>query len=135
MAIITWNDSLSVKVAEIDKQHQKLISIINELHDAMRLGKGKEILGKTVNGLIVYTATHFKLEEKYFAQFGYPDTDSHKKEHAAFVQKVSGFKDGFEKGKLTLTMDVMNFLSDWLKNHINGTDKKYSQFFNDKGLR
>ena len=85
--------------------------------------------------LISYTATHFKTEEKYFDQFGYPETDSHKKEHAAFVKKVTDFKDGFEKGKLGLSVEILNFLSDWLKNHIKKTDMKYSQFFNEKGLK
>lgn len=135
MALITWNDSLSVNVAEIDQQHKKLINMINELNDAMRAGKGKDVLGKIVTNLISYTETHFKTEEKYFAQFNYPDTDNHKREHAAFVQKVTGFKNGFEEKRLTLTIEVMNFLSDWLKNHIMGTDKKYSHFFNEKGLK
>jgi hemerythrin len=135
MALIQWNDTFSVKVAEIDQQHQKLVSMINELNDAMKQGKGKDALSKIINGLVSYTVTHFNTEEKYFARFGYPETDSHKKEHAAFVKKVSEFKDGFEKGKISLSIEVMNFLSDWLKNHINGTDKKYSQFFNEKGLK
>ena len=135
MALITWDDSFSVNVADIDRQHQKLISMINELNDAMKQGKGKDILGKIVNGLISYTATHFKTEENYFERFGYPDANQHKKEHIAFVQKVSDFKNGFEKGKLSLSIEVMNFLSDWLQNHIKGTDKKYSQFFNGKGLK
>jgi hemerythrin len=135
MDLIKWDDSFSVNVAKIDQQHQELILMINELHGAMRQGKGKEVLGQIVNGLISYTATHFKTEEDYFNQFGYPETYSHKKEHIAFVQKVSEFNDGFEKGKLSLSIDVMNFLSDWLQNHIKGTDKKYSQFFNGKGLK
>ena len=135
MALIQWNDSFSVKVAEIDRQHQKLVSMINDLGDAMKQGKGKDVLGNIISGLVSYTATHFKTEEKYFDQFGYPETDSHKKEHAAFVKKVTDFKDGFEKGKLGLSIKVMNFLSDWLKNHIKKTDMKYSQFFNEKGLK
>ena len=135
MAMINWNDSLSVHVAEIDQQHKKLIEMINELNDAMKVGKGKDVLEKIVNNLIGYTATHFKTEENYFAKFGYPDTENHKKEHAAFVQKVSDFKTGFETGKLAVTIEVMSFLSDWLKNHIMGTDKKYASFFNEKGLR
>ena len=135
MAMINWNDSLSVHVAEIDQQHKKLIEMINELNDAMKVGKGKDVLEKIVNNLIGYTATHFKTEENYFAKFGYPDTENHKKEHAAFVQKVSDFKTGFETGKLAMTIEVMSFLSDWLKNHIMGTDKKYASFFNEKGLR
>jgi len=36
---------------------------------------------------------------------------------------------------LSLTIDVMNFLSDRLKKHIMGTDKKYAPFFQEKGLK
>jgi len=135
MAFIKWDDSYSVKVTEIDMQHQKLVAMINELHDAMKDGRGKEVIGKLIIDLIGYTATHFKTEEKYFDQFGYPETDSHKKEHTAFVQKISEFKDGFEKGQLSLTIDVMNFLMDWLLKHIKGADMQYSRFFNSKGLK
>ncbi|MBI9088522.1 MAG: hemerythrin family protein [Desulfobacterium sp.] len=135
MALITWNDTLSVNVEEIDQQHRTLIAMINELNEAMKLGKGKDVLGKIVNSLISYTAIHFKTEETYFAQFGYPDTENHKKEHAAFVQKVVAFKGGFEKKELSLTINVMGFLSDWLKDHIMGTDKKYTGFFNEMGLK
>jgi hemerythrin len=135
MALIAWSDSLSVQVAEIDQQHKNLIAMINELSEAMKAGKGKEVLEKIVNSLIGYTATHFKTEEKYFARFAYPDTENHQKEHAAFVKKVTDFKNGFEAKKVSVTVDVLTFLSDWLKNHIMGTDKKYSQFFHEKGLK
>lgn len=135
MALINWDESLSVNVEEIDLQHKGLIAMINELNDAMRTGKGKEVTGKTVNNLIKYTVTHFKTEEDLFAKFNYPDAEKHKKEHAAFVKKVLEFKDGLEKGKLTLTMEVMSFLSDWLTRHIMGTDKKYTEFLNDKGVK
>lgn len=135
MSLIRWNDNLSVNIKVIDQQHKKLVDSINELNDAMKLGKGKEVMGKIINNLISYTATHFRTEEKYFAQFGYPDLANHKKEHDAFVQKVSEFKDKFEKGRIMMTIEVMNFLSDWLKNHILVTDKLYVEFFNAKGLR
>lgn len=135
MAMITWSDTLSVNVGEIDTQHKKLVVMINELYEAMKVGKGKEVTGKILVGLVSYTATHFNQEEKYFTKFGYPDADNHKKEHAAFVKKVTDFKNEFETGKVTLTIEVMNFLSDWLFKHIKITDKKYSKFFNEKGLK
>jgi len=134
MALINWNDNLSVKVKKFDQDHQKLISLINGLNDGMMQGKGKDVLGEILNELIIYTRTHFKAEERCFAKFGYPKADSHKEEHDAFVKKVSDFKDGFERGEISLTIAVMRFLKDWLQNHINGTDKNYSQFFNEKGL-
>jgi hemerythrin len=135
MAMIAWNNNLSVNVVEIDMQHKKLVAMINELYDAMKVGKGKEAIGKILNDLILYTATHFKTEEQYFTKFGYPNTADHKMEHTAFVEKVKEFKSGFDTGKVTVTIEVMKFLSDWLFKHIMVTDKNYSKFFNEKGLK
>ena len=135
MSLITWNDSFSVNVRKIDQQHQQLIVMLNELHDAMKAGHGKDVLGKILTGLIGYTTTHFKEEERCFAQFEYPDTVQHKREHTAFIQKVSEFKSEFEQGRLTVSIEVLFFLRDWLEKHIKGADKKYGPFFNEKGLK
>jgi hemerythrin len=134
MGLIVWDSSMSVNVSEIDRQHQKLVAMINELHNAMKAGHGKDALGKILNGLISYTDIHFKVEEKYFLEFKYPDSVSHIREHNAFVKKVSDFKNDFEHGRLTVTIETLYFLRDWLQGHIKGTDKKYSSFFNEKGL-
>lgn len=133
--MIQWDSSLSVNVAEIDLQHQKLVKMINELNDAMRVGKSKDVLGKIVSGLLSYVGIHFSTEEKYFAQFKYPETDEHKKEHTAFSVKVDDFAQKFKKGQLGLSIELMDFLSEWLGKHIKGIDKKYSAFFNANGLK
>ncbi len=33
-----------------------------------------------------------------------------------------------------MNFDLMEFLKDWLNNHIKETDKKYGAFFNFKGV-
>ena len=35
MAFFEWNDSYSVGVVEIDRQHQRLIDFIDQLYEAM----------------------------------------------------------------------------------------------------
>ena len=135
MVLMQWDSSFSVKVQEIDNQHQQLVKMLNELHDAMKEGKGDYALGKITVELMDYTREHFGTEEKYFDKFDYPETTVHKKEHGKFVQKVSEFKEGLDEGRLGLSIEVITFLVDWLKNHIKGTDMKYSSFFNEKGLK
>lgn len=135
MAFIDWNNNLSVNIHEIDQQHLILIDMINNLHEAMKQGKGKEITGEIIDGLSKYTATHFKTEEDYFDIYGYPEAESHKKEHADFVSSVMYFKEGYANGKMSLSIDVMQFLGKWLQNHIIGSDKRYSKYLNNKGLK
>jgi hemerythrin len=134
MALITWNDSFSVQVAEIDRQHQKLVAMINDLDAAMRQGKGKDTLAQIIAGLAAYAGIHFRTEERYFEQFGYAESDSHKQEHANFSRTVADFKSRFDQGAIGLSIEVMNFLSTWLQQHIKTVDKHYGSFFNEHGL-
>ena len=134
MTFMRWNTNLSVNVAEIDEQHRHLVSFLNDLNASMKEGKGKDALAEIVNGLILYTKTHFATEEKYFDKFGYPEAISHKREHELFVEKVAQFKKDFDAGSKLVSIPILSFLRDWLVNHINGSDMKYSSFFNEKGL-
>ncbi|MCX6168934.1 MAG: bacteriohemerythrin [Ignavibacteriales bacterium] len=134
MALLNWSDSYSVGVKDVDLQHKKLVELINNLHDGMKLGKGKEILGSVLNELVSYTVYHFGFEEKLFEKYGYPETIIHKRQHADLVAQVKKFVEGYNNGGSVLTMDLMNFLKDWLTQHIAGSDKKYTSFFNSKGI-
>ena len=135
MSLITWDDKFSVDIGEVDQQHQRLVDIINELHDAMKAGQGKNVLGKILLELIQYTGSHFAAEEKYFIEFKYPDAEAHKKEHVYFVQKVLDFKEEFEQGRMTVSIELLYFLRDWLMKHIKVSDKKYAPLFQEKGLK
>lgn len=133
--IMSWKDSYSVGIAEIDRQHKKLIDLINQLNNAMAAGKGKKETGKILGDLIAYCASHFAVEEKLFDQHNYPDAQEHKTKHKKMVGKVLAMQKDFQAGKMTITFDVMDFLHQWLDKHILGTDKKYSHYFKSKGVR
>lgn len=134
MALMAWNTTLSVKVKQFDDQHMKLVDMVNDLHDAMKEGKGNVVLGKILNGLISYTATHFAAEEKLMAQHAYPDAVAHKREHENLVKQVVELQNNFKAGKAILTLDVMMFLKGWLVKHIQGDDRKYGIYLNSKGV-
>lgn len=134
MALVTWSDKYSMNIKEIDGQHQQLVKMINELHDAMLQAKSKEVTLDIIAKMAEYTQYHFSTEEKYMKQFGYPQYAAHKKEHEKFIEQVGNFKKDYENGKAGLSYELMNFLKDWLVNHIESSDKKYVPFFNAKGL-
>jgi hemerythrin len=135
MALIEWNDGLKIGIGVIDDQHKQLVKLTNELNDAMKSGKAKAVLSGIVGSLTRYTVTHFSEEERYFDKFSYPKGAGHKKEHSDFVTKVSGFQKGLDEGKIALSIEVVNFLAQWLKDHIAVSDKAYAPFFLEHGLR
>jgi hemerythrin len=135
MSFMSWEDRFSVGVASIDTQHRKLIDMINELHDARLKGKSSEALGHIFGELATYTVEHFAYEERLFEQTRYPATIAHKAEHEALRNKVKELQTAMEGQKYPFTMELMDFLREWLQKHILGTDKAYSGHLVAAGIR
>jgi hemerythrin len=134
MPLMTWTKELSVNIKQIDDQHKKLVELLNSFHDAMKLGKGKELMESTLSELLNYTIYHFSTEETLFKTHGYPEAIKHKKEHDALTAQALDLKERYSRGDLFLSNETMMFLKNWLNNHIIVTDRKYTAFLNGKGV-
>lgn len=136
MPLMEWTEKLSVGVGQFDTEHQKLVGMVNDLFDAVQGGKGKDRLAPILDGLITYTKTHFANEERYMQQHDFPGFTAHKAEHDALAKQVLAVQEKVKAGATAaLSMEVMNFLKNWLVKHILGTDKGYTAFLNAKGIK
>jgi hemerythrin-like metal-binding protein len=134
MPLIEWSDEkLSVKVGMIDRQHKKMVGMINELYDSVEAKKGKELLAQLLIKLVHYTHYHFATEEKYFKQHSYPELTAHKEQHDRLRAQVADLDERYYTGDKMITPEVMKLLNDWLFDHIIGSDRKFDQFLNEKG--
>ncbi len=133
--IMKYTDDLKTNINEIDNQHKKLVSIINELYNAMLNKRAREILKKIIDELHNYTIYHFSTEERYMKMYNYPGALNHISEHKMFIKKVEEFREKFERGSASLTIEIMNFLKDWLTNHIKIVDKRLGEFLVEKGVK
>jgi len=136
MPLMNWSDKLSVGVKALDEDHKKLVGMVNQLHEGLVAGHGREVLAKILDGLVSYTKVHFAREEKYFLESGYPGAALHKKEHDHLTQQVLDVQKKYKEGtSSTLSLDVMHFLKDWLVNHIQKDDQKYMHHLNTHGIK
>jgi len=126
MAFITWKEGYSVGSDEMDAQHQKLVAMINKMYEAMTAGKGRAEVNGIVKEMIDYSKFHFDAEEKLMKQYRYPGFNEHIKEHHAFIAKALDYEKQIAAGVFTISIEITNFLKDWLTNHILVNDKAYS---------
>lgn len=131
--LIEWDDKYCVGIDELDEQHKMLISLVNELGEAMRVGQGRDILSGIFDELIADTISHFEAEEKRFMQCRYPGRLAHALEHENLKMQVMKFRQSFNNGSEAISVPVMNFFKSWLTNHIMESDKQYAVFFNSQG--
>jgi hemerythrin-like metal-binding protein len=78
---------------------------------------------------------HFKTEENLMESHHYPDYGQHKSEHERLTATVLDFQGKFQRNEVGLTIDVMQFLKDWLYKHILESDKRYAPYLNSQGVR
>lgn len=126
--MIKWTDDLSVNNVGIDNEHKKLFSLLDGFYKGIMDNSPKERLQELILGVLDYTKTHFAREEAYMKRIGYPELENHRKQHKLFVDKTNTFYVKMRDGKMILSLEVTNFLKDWLVNHIKGSDQQYSRF-------
>jgi hemerythrin-like metal-binding protein len=134
MALASWNSSYSVGVKSIDTQHTVLFDILNELHDAMMKGQASNVTSPLLKKLVKYTQEHFAAEEKTLEAAKYPGLRDHQVKHADLIRQVQEYVVRHDKGEITVNMQLMNFLRDWLTNHIQKVDKEYGSWLNSHGV-
>lgn len=129
---VVWKDEYSVGVQVLDDDHRKLLSLINKLQTTVHYQTGESFEKEALDEVIAYTKYHFEREEKLMEEANYPDLEAHKETHRSMITKVDGFVKEYEKKGHEVLGDVATYLKDWLINHINGTDQKYSALLKEK---
>ncbi len=120
---IEWTDDLSVGVPAMDAHHRKLVDLINQLHTAMRSGKGALAVGPALEELAKYAGYHFGAEEKLMREHKCSGLAEQQAAHSELVDRVSDLRQQLASGQHGLGVEVLNMLKDWLVNHIQRKDK------------
>ena len=127
-----WNKAFETGIAEIDKQHQELFRIGEELYQQLLDCKGADIsesLLDCLESLALYASFHFDTEESLFEQYGFFDCADHIEEHRSFIAHLEQFDiHQLDNDQDAAVRDLLSFISQWIFRHISKTDFKYTAF-------
>ncbi len=129
---IEWSDELSVAVPSMDEQHKRFLVILNELHRAMRDGKGTMVIGGILQDLARYTQYHFGEEEALMSRHGFPELVHQQEAHRRFEAKVTELHNRHASGDDSVVSEALTTVRDWLINHIQRMDKKYGPYVHER---
>ena len=127
MRVVQWDETLSVGNAEIDKDHQALFELLDQLRTAVREGQTEKVRLNILSELVRRTQAHFALEESVMARIAYAEAQAHRAEHGKLMAQVRELQDKVAQGDLSLSLSVFQFLYGWLARHIEVKDKPLGQ--------
>ena len=135
MEPIRWTEDFSVGVAEMDRQHKKLVAMLNRLIAEPEARTNSDTISDLLSGMINYAREHFRDEEALMSEYSYPFKDRQTEQHTAFTKKVVDFCSAVDVGVDIVPQVMAEYLKDWLIHHILEQDMKYKQFFLDRGVK
>ncbi len=132
--IITWNESFSVGIRKIDRQHQELINIMNFLVENEDANGQSETIASVLERMTKYAHYHFETEEALMLEYEYPEYETHRADHTQFKMKTAQFCLDALQRKETLPDEVISYLRHWLTHHILRTDMRYKPYLLQRGV-
>jgi len=123
MALIEWDDSMSVGDSAIDREHRMLIRDVNNMDCAWGAGRGKKTIDRIIAKLLKDAEEHFRREELWLKPSSEVDFDGHKREHLDLLYALRKFRNKYDKEPALLSLGATNFLVLWLMHHILELDR------------
>ena len=126
-----FTDEYLTGVELVDEEHKELFRIIGQVHeiiaDDLKTDKYDEII-RLLEELIIYTKSHFKDEEEYLRSIQFEGLEAQRAAHETFsagLDEIDLNKIGVHQ--VGMVEELIDFLAEWLADHILRMDKKFSQ--------
>lgn len=132
MAFLSWRNDYEVGVPLIDKEHRRLFELVNEFHEAYLRGESRKEIPKVLNQLVAYSEEHFQHEEGLMSDNDYPDIDRHRQLHSELITSVFEINEKFAKDPSRASAETLQFVKDWLHDHILHDDMEIADFLSRK---
>jgi len=128
MKHLEWDSSYDTGIAMIDSQHRQLITIYNEIREALDRNIEQNLLIALLTTWVDSTELHFIAEEQFMSSMAYPDLLAHKREHTKLMAYVRHLQGNLLSKQETVTPAIMLYLANWMMDHVKNVDSKYAEY-------
>lgn len=133
---IAWNESYETGHHDIDAQHRRLLTLVDDLEaaEAHTHDSGEVILG-VLGHVMDFTILHFGMEEDLMKQVGYPTSATQEmiEQHREFTSYARLRVLEFRRGEMVSVLPLQAFLAEWLTAHEVGLDRLLADFIRARG--
>ncbi len=134
MSIFVWSDSFLIGIQEVDEHHKHLVDLLNLSYDCFIQNNSDQKQELLVQDLVRYANYHFEAEELLMEEGNYPFLEEHRQEHGRFAGRAVELQSLLHDGCQALDLEIMQFLKDWLADHILNSDKKMGFYLLSRGM-
>jgi hemerythrin-like metal-binding protein len=128
LAYIEWTKDLETGIAPVDRDHKVLVSMLNQVEEAIGDHEERAVLGSVLNSLAEYTTYHFAREERLQEVAGYAGLAEHRALHGRLEGQVEAIRDRYHRDPTSVqAQEVLDFLTSWLVDHILKQDMGYRE--------
>ena len=126
--MINWLPKYNIGNDIIDRQHQFLIDILNEVIEKRKNNMNLEEIKIVFTKLIQYANFHFHDEEELMLKVEYPNYHEHKLKHKEFIDKLARVNEEILMENKYVSFEILIFLAEWFLNHIQIMDKNLAPY-------
>lgn len=134
-----WRDKYELGVPLIDSQHRELFrrvdAFFQTLRETVSWDQKVQRVNETLEFMKAYVVEHFRDEEAYQLEIGYPGYEAHRRKHLDMVQYVLEVSEAYEKNGCDEQMlqQFAGKLLAWLINHVAAEDQRIASYALEKG--
>lgn len=118
----------------LDAEHGQMLHLIEIVETTITAGKDEAAIRDAFDRLITWTAKHFSHENDHMLQTRFPAAQQHIEHHRHLIEMLRGFISA-NSDENTGVPDAIQFLEDWLVQHIETDDKALAEFLASKTTR
>ena len=129
---LAFTNDLKFGVAAIDRQHRRMVQIVNHLLLVVTGGVMGDAEDRLLDELVRLAAGNFYTEEEWMRRRNYENGESHAESHAYLLQELVDLRDGLFRRHEHPNRKVVFFVRRWLEEHLLRSDRELADAIRDQ---